>query len=64
MRCFIGLGNPGNQYLKTRHNIGFMILDRVASLYEQSFRAGKGHFFFAESVPGQRMCCFANRQHI
>ena len=27
---FIGLGNPGNKFLLTRHNVGFMILDRVA----------------------------------
>ena len=26
----IGLGNPGRQYEETRHNIGFMVLDRMA----------------------------------
>ena len=37
----IGLGNPGEKYENSRHNIGFKVLDRLASLSNISFSTDK-----------------------
>lgn len=34
MKLIIGLGNPGKQYERTRHNIGFMVLDEIAKNFK------------------------------
>ena len=45
---FSGLGNPGDEYAKTKHNAGFWILDKLAEKKGKPFKPGNGQYVFME----------------
>lgn len=47
IKALIGLGNPGPQFLNTRHNVGFAVLDALAEQYGASWQK-KDNLLFAE----------------
>jgi len=41
-----GLGNPGDEYERTRHNIGFMVIDALAARFSISIKQKTTNFRF------------------
>ena len=53
MLLCVGLGNPGQQYLMTRHNIGFMAIDAISHFYNFPSFKKKFQGDFTESKFGE-----------
>lgn len=59
MKLLIGLGNPEGQYAKTRHNAGFMVIDRLLGKFAPG-EPLKSRFYSAcvEAPLGSERCLF------
>lgn len=53
MWMIAGLGNPGRRYEKTRHNIGFLVLDLFAARRKIPWRERKGFVTIGSQVWGE-----------
>lgn len=48
MKIIIGLGNIGREYENTRHNAGFMAIDKLAQMLEMDFNQEKFSAYFSK----------------
>jgi len=53
MYYIVGLGNPGEQYRQTRHNIGFWVVDQLSELRNIRWKSGRGEFLIGTGQRGK-----------
>lgn len=54
MFVIAGLGNPGAEYDLTRHNVGYMVLDQLAAIYQTRIRTVQCQALTANIQPKER----------
>jgi peptidyl-tRNA hydrolase, PTH1 family len=56
MKLFVGLGNPGSEYARQRHNVGFMAVERIAERHGLSPWKKRFHGLTCEgAIAGKRV---------
>jgi len=58
----VGLGNPGDQYRRSRHNAGFMVIERLAAARGIELSKRKFNGFYGEARDGQGITMLATPQ--
>lgn len=62
MFLIVGLGNPGREYEKTRHNVGFEVIDALADKYNISVADRKSRAFCGKGIIGGQKVLLAKPQ--
>ncbi len=54
MFVIVGLGNPGGKYERTRHNVGFQVIDRLSTKYHIEMNQKKHRAVCGTGIAGGR----------
>ncbi len=55
MTLIVGLGNPGKKYSQTKHNVGFMVVDKLANKYALKFNERTDYLISEGFIEGKKI---------
>lgn len=65
MKLIVGLGNPGKEYENTRHNIGFMVVDKLLEYYNCTNCKSKfGGIYSETNIRGEKIIFLKPQEYI
>lgn len=59
MKLIVGLGNPGQQYERTRHNVGFRVVDKLAEKWSLKWSERRARAMLASGTVGSEKIVLA-----
>ncbi len=62
MKLIVGLGNPGREYINTRHNVGFLVIDKLIEYYNCDNMKNKFGGLYSETTINNEKVIFLKPQ--
>lgn len=65
MKLVVGLGNPGKEYANTRHNVGFMFIDKLLEHYNcENTKSKLGGLYSEIVIKGEKIILLKPQEYI
>ena len=65
MKLVVGLGNPGKEYSNTRHNVGFMFIDKLLEYYHcDNMKSKLGGLYTETVINGEKIIFLKPQEYI